>query len=612
MKIFLRLIRYVFPYKKNIVFIFLANLLYAVFSVFSLSMIAPFLSVLFGQAAGVTTQPVFDGSVQSILDTFYYYMGQIITSYGIFYALLFIAVSMILLSLLSNFFRYMGLYAIAPIRAGLVKSLRKDIYHRLLILPLSFYNKQKKGDILNRMGSDVQEVEWSIVCSLQMVFRDPLLLIVFLITLFSLNYKLTLIALVILPFAGVLIAKIGKSIKKNSVEAQQILGKMSSAFDEAISGLRIIKGYNAIDHTHERFKTMNHRFYILNKRIFRKAELGSPLVELLCIIALVLVLLFGATFILNNNELNPSLFIMFIVIFARIIPPAQSLVSSFYTIQKGMASAERIYKIIDAEEIIEEATDPISFHTFSESIDYKNVSFSYQQSDAFETNTEVVSNISFTLRKGENIALVGASGSGKSTLVDLLPRFYDIQKGEILIDGINSKLLKISDLRKIFGIVNQDVILFNDTVYNNIAFGKSDVTKEMVVAAAQTALAHEFIMEMENGYDTVIGDRGMKLSGGQRQRLSIARAVLQNPQVLILDEATSALDTESEFLVQQSLQKLMENRTTIVIAHRLSTIRNADMILFVQNGQIVERGNHEQLMAQNGGYCKFCTLQDLK
>ncbi|HNW67415.1 MAG TPA: ABC transporter ATP-binding protein [Bacteroidales bacterium] len=612
MKIFLRLIRYVFPYKKNIVFIFLANLLYAVFSVFSLSMIAPFLSVLFGQAAGVTIQPVFDGSVQSILDTFYYYMGQIITSYGTFYALLFIAVSMILLSLLSNFFRYMGLYAMAPIRAGLVKSLRKDIYHRLLILPLSFYNKQKKGDILNRMGSDVQEVEWSIVCSLQMVFRDPLLLIVFLITLFSLHYKLTLIALAILPFAGVLIAKIGKSIKKNSVEAQQILGKMSSAFDEAISGLRIIKGYNAIDHTHDRFKTMNHRFYILNKRIFRKAELGSPLVEFLCIIALVLVLLFGATFILKNNELNPSLFIMFIVIFARIIPPAQSLVSSFYTIQKGMASAERIYKVIDAEEIIEEATAPISFHTFSESIDYKNVSFSYQQSDAFETNTEVVSNISFTLRKGENIALVGASGSGKSTLVDLLPRFYDIQKGEILIDGINSKLLKISDLRKVFGIVNQDVILFNDTVYNNIAFGKSDVTKEMVVAAAQTALAHEFIMEMENGYDTVIGDRGMKLSGGQRQRLSIARAVLQNPQVLILDEATSALDTESEFLVQQSLQKLMENRTTIVIAHRLSTIRNADMILFVQNGQIVERGNHEQLMAQNGGYCKFCTLQDLK
>src|SRR5574344_878502 len=302
MKLFLRLIRYIFPYKKNIIFIFLANLLYAVFSVFSLSMIAPFLSVLFGQADGVTTQPVIDGSVQSIMDTFYYYMGLIISSYGTIYALVFIAVSMIILSLLSNFFRYMGLYAMAPIRAGLVKNLRKDIYHRLLILPLSFYNKQKKGDILNRMGSDVQEVEWSIVCSLQMIFRDPLLLIVFLFTLFSLNYKLTLIALLILPIAGVLIAKIGKSIKKNSTEAQQILGRMSSAFDEAISGLRIIKGYNAIDHANDRFKTMNHRFYILNKRIFRKSELGAPLVELLCIIALVLVLLVGATIVLGNNE----------------------------------------------------------------------------------------------------------------------------------------------------------------------------------------------------------------------------------------------------------------------------------------------------------------------
>lgn len=608
MKLFLRLIRYIFPYKKNIVFIFFANLLYAVFSVFSLSMIAPFLSVLFGQGTKIVSKPAFDGSVQSIMDTFYYYMGNIIADYGEIYALIFIAVSMILLSLLSNLFRYLGLYSMAPIRAGLVEHLRKDIYHRLLILPLSFYNKQKKGDILNRMGSDVQEVEWSIVCSLQMVFRDPLLLIVFLFTLFSISYKLTLIALLILPFAGILIARIGRSIKKNSTEAQQILGRMSSAFDEAISGLRIIKGYNAIDHTHEQFKTMNHRFYILNRRIFRKAELGAPLVELLCILSLVAVLLFGATFVLKNNELNAEIFIMFIVIFARIIPPAQSLVSSFYTIQKGMASAERIYKVIDAEEIIEEVAQPVPISEFSDKIEYKDVSFSY----ATSPEHDVLSHINFTLRKGENIALVGASGSGKSTIVDLLPRFYDVCQGQILVDGIDSKLLKISDLRNIFGIVNQDVILFNDTVYNNIAFGKSGVTPDMVVKAAKMALAHDFIEEMENGYDTIIGDRGMKLSGGQRQRLSIARAIVQNPQVLILDEATSALDNESEFIVQQSIQKLMEGRTTIVVAHRLSTIRNADIILFVQDGQIVERGNHEELIKTQGAYYKFCTLQNME
>lgn len=606
MKQFRRVLTYLRDFKINIVLIFVFNLCYAVFSVFSLSMVAPFLSVLFGNGAMVTERPEFSLNANDILNTFYYYMGIIIQDYGQFYALVFIAITMIVSTLFSNLFRYLGLYANAPIRAGISKGLRRDVYHRLLILPLSFYNRQKKGDILNRIGSDVQEVEWSVVCSLQMFFRDPILVIVFLITLFSISYKLTLLTLIILPPAGILIAKIGKSIKKNSTEAQQILGRMTSAFDEAISGLRIIQGHTATDYADRRFRKMNDRFFVLNRRIFRKTEIGAPLVEFLCILALVIVLLLGGNFVVSDAAMTGEKLILFIVIFARIIPPAQSIVSSYYTIQKGMASADRIFRVIDEDEVIEEAKEPVSKKIFDDKIEYSHVHFSYRE----DGNEEVLSDISFTLEKGKTVALVGASGSGKSTIVDLLPRFYDVKEGQILIDGINIKNLKISNLRSIFGIVNQDITLFNDTVYHNIAFGKEGVTRAMVEAAAKTALAHDFIMEMADGYDTVIGDRGMMLSGGQRQRLSIARAVLQNPQVLILDEATSALDTESEYIVQQSLQRLMEGRTTIVVAHRLSTIRRADEILFVQGGRIIERGSHDELIALGGEYAKFCALQE--
>lgn len=606
MKQFRRVLTYLRDFKINIVLIFFFNLCYAVFSVFSLSMVAPFLSVLFGNGTLVTERPELSLNANDILNTFYYYMGIIIHDYGQFYALVFIAITMIVSTLFSNLFRYLGLYANAPIRAGISKGLRRDVYHRLLILPLSFYNRQKKGDILNRIGSDVQEVEWSVVCSLQMFFRDPILVIVFLITLFSISYKLTFLTLIILPPAGILIAKIGKSIKKNSTEAQQILGRMTSAFDEAISGLRIIQGHTATDYADRRFRKMNDRFFVLNRRIFRKTEIGAPLVEFLCILALVIVLLLGGNFVVSDAAMTGEKLILFIVIFARIIPPAQSIVSSYYTIQKGMASADRIFRVIDEDEVIEEAKEPVSKKTFDDKIEYSHVHFSYREDD----NEEVLSDINFTLEKGKTVALVGASGSGKSTIVDLLPRFYDVKEGQILIDGIDIKNLKISDLRSIFGIVNQDITLFNDTVYHNIAFGKEGVTREMVEEAARTALAHDFIMEMAEGYDTVIGDRGMMLSGGQRQRLSIARAVLQNPQVLILDEATSALDTESEYIVQQSLQRLMEGRTTIVVAHRLSTIRRADEILFVQGGRIIERGNHDELIALGGEYAKFCALQE--
>lgn len=610
MKLFFRLFRHVFPYKLDIVFILIFNFLYSIFSIFSLSMVVPFLSVLFGQTEAVTVKPSFEISADYIIDTFYYYMSVIIESHGSVAALIYIACTMALLSLLSNFCRYMGMFFLADIRCGILKQIRSEIYHQLLILPLSFYSRQRKGDILNRMGADVQEVEWSVISTLQSICRDPFLIVVFLFALFSISAKLTLIVLILLPIAGYLIGSIGKSIKKKSEKAQQLLGKLSSIFEETIGGLRIIKAYNAIDFMSEKFKEENHEFYSLNKKIYRINELGSPLVEFLSVVALMLILLLGGVFA-PESMFNGGLFVMYILVFARIIPPAKAMVTSLYNIQKGMASAKRIYEIIDGEEVIVEDEHPVSLKEFKEKIEYQHVCFSYNGHQV-NGHFDVLEEVNFTLEKGKTIALVGASGAGKSTIVDLLPRFYDVSAGEILLDGINLKKYKISDLRGIFGIVNQDVMLFNDTVYNNITFGMETKTREEVMEAAKIAQAHDFIMEMEDGYETILGDRGMRLSGGQRQRISIARALLSNPQVLILDEATSALDTESEFLFQQALEGLLKDRTAIIIAHRLSTIRNADRILFVKDGRISEQGTHDELMQQKGDYYRFCNLQLIK
>lgn len=610
MKLFFRLFRHVFPYKLDIVFILIFNFLYSIFSIFSLSMVVPFLSVLFGQTEAVTVKPAFELSADYIINTFYYYMSIIIAAHGPVAALVYIAGTMVILSFLSNLCRYMGMYFLADIRCGILKQIRSEIYHQLLILPLSFYSKQRKGDILNRMGADVQEVEWSVISTLQSICRDPFLIVVFLFALFSISAKLTLIALVVLPIAGYVIAVIGKSIKQKSVKAQQLLGHLSSVFEETISGLRIIKAYNAIDFMSDKFKDENHEFYQLNKKMYRINELGSPLIEFLSVVALMLILFLGGV-LAPESMFSGGLFVMYILVFARIIPPAKALVTSAYNIQKGMASAERIYEIIDGEEVIVEDKNPIRLQEFKEKIEYLQVGFSYNNLQV-NGRLDVLDDVNFCLEKGKTIALVGASGAGKSTLVDLLPRFYDVSAGEIKLDGINIKRYKISDLRGIFGIVNQDVMLFNDTVYNNITFGMDNKTKEEVIEAAKIAQAHDFIMELEDGYDTVLGDRGMRLSGGQRQRISIARALLSNPQVLILDEATSALDTESEYLFQQAIQGLLKDRTAIIIAHRLSTIRNANQILFVKDGHISEQGTHDELMQQKGDYYRFCTVQLMK
>jgi subfamily B ATP-binding cassette protein MsbA len=606
MEMLKRLLRYLLNYKSNIFLVVLAQLLYAVFSIFTLSMIVPFLSVLFGQVDQVTVRPEFSLTTRYVIDTFYYYMGVVITRYGQMSALFYIAGVMILLSFLSNLCRYMGMFWLAPIRSGILQDLRHDLYERILILPLSFYSEQRKGDIISRMGADVLEVEWSVFSSLQSMCRDPFLIIIFVATLFAINVPLTLITLVILPLMGYGLAAIGRGIKKYSLKSQQLLGRMSSLFEEAVGGLRVVKGYNAEKQAYEKFKHENFQFYRLNKRVFRINELGAPLVEFLCILALLLISLTALVWLPSSATMKGTVFMLYFVVFARVIPPAKALVSTYYTLQKGMTAASRVYEIIDADEKITECQEPKTIDALKDSIEYRNVSFAYGEG---QEQHRVLHHIDLTIRRGQTIAVVGPSGSGKSTLVDLLPRFYDITEGELLLDGIPVNQYRISDLRSLFGIVNQDVILFNDTVYNNIVFGMKDVTEEQVVAAAKIAQAHQFISEMEDGYQTVIGDRGARLSGGQRQRISIARAILRNPEVLILDEATSALDNESEYSFQEALMPLVKTKTAIIIAHRLSTIRFADEIIFLKEGRIVERGSHDKLMAARGEYYHFYTAQ---
>lgn len=603
-----RLLRYLLKYKANILLVLVANILYAFFSIFTLGMIVPFLSVLFDQVQSVATRPEFAMSSKYFIDTFYYYMGAVILRFGKTSALFYIAGVMVVLSFLSNLCRYMGMYCLAPIRAGILKDLRNDMYKKLLVLPLSFYSEQRKGDIISRIGADVLEVEWSIFSALQAICRDPVMIVVFLIALFSISVKLSLVALVVLPLMGFLLGNIGRNIKQYSLRSQQLLGRMSSMYEEAVGGLRVIKGYNAVEHTYESFKKNNFKFYRLNKKVFRISELGAPLIEFLCILAMMFITIVGFKLVPELSLGKSTQFMLFFVVFARLIVPAKSLVSTYYTMQKGLTAASRVYEIIDAEEKITECENPKSIEELKEKIEFRNVSFSYNDVEE-EQACDVLHHIDFTLRKGQMVAIVGPSGSGKSTMVDLLPRFYDVKFGEILIDGVPNQEYRISDLRNLFGMVSQDVILFHDTVYNNIVFGLPDVTEEQVYAAAKIAQAHQFITEMEEGYQTVIGDRGMRLSGGQRQRLSIARALLRNPQVLILDEATSALDNESEYLFQEALMPYVKEHTAIVIAHRLSTIRYADTILFVKDGRIVECGNHEQLMALKGEYYHFHEVQ---
>ena len=596
--------QYIKPYKweafGNISF----NIIQIFFSLSALALIIPFLGILFEQQELVLVKPELT-SLDSLLEYFNYYISKIITESenGKSAALKFVSIIVILTILLKNLFIFLAKFFEAPLRNGVIKDIRNKIYTKILQLSLSFYSEEKKGDIISRISNDVKEVENSIMKSIETVSREPFTVIFYITVLIWMSPQLTVFLFILLPVSGLIIGIIGKSLKKQSKLAQTKLGELFANIEETLSGLRIIKAFNAENKVKHNFFTLNNFYTKVMNRLTRRQLSASPLSEFLGVMIMVVIMYYGGTLVLNNeSNLSPSEFIGFIVIFSQIINPAKKFATAFYDIRKGLASIDRISEILKADVKITEIKDAILKDQFESEIEFKNVSFKYQ-------DVYVLKNINLIIPKGKTIALVGQSGSGKSTLVDLIPRFYDIESGDILIDGINIKDMKIKSLRGLMGNVNQEPILFNDSISNNITFGVENASADEIKSAAIIANAHEFIIDTDKSYETNIGDRGSKLSGGQRQRLSIARAVLKNPPIMILDEATSSLDTESEKLVQDALYKLMENRTSIVIAHRLSTIKNADEICVLQKGEIIERGTHVELIEKDGAYKKLHELQ---
>ncbi|MFO7658606.1 MAG: ABC transporter ATP-binding protein [Bacteroidales bacterium] len=604
LKKLISILKYVLPYKTNVVFVFLFHLLASFFSVFSLTMIIPFLNILFGKFPMVTETVPFELSYKSIETNFSYLISQLINIKGEMAALGIISALILILFLLKNLFTYLASFFMSPVTTGVVCDLRNAIYSKVLQLPLGYYSEERKGDIIARVSNDVLEVEVSVLRSLELIFKDPLLIIIYLTTLIIMSPQLTGIVLLMLLVTGAVIGQIGRSLRKTSVKVQHQLGHLLSLFEETLGGLKIIKSFNAEEKSEKNFVDSNNYFKNLVIKMWRRRDMASPMSEFLGAVVVVTIVYIGGRLVLSNNQLlEPAKLIGYLVIFSQIIQPSKSFSQSYYNILKGYASVERIDKILQAENHIKNEPGALDLHGFNHSIEYRNVSFQYREAP-------VLKQINLLIEKGKTIAFVGQSGSGKTTIVDLLPRFWDVHQGEILIDRIPIKKIKISDLRGLMGIVSQEPVLFNDTFYNNIAFGKEIITEKEVIAAAKVANAHDFIINSENGYHTNIGDRGSKLSGGQRQRISIARAVLKNPPILILDEATSALDTESERLVQDALTSLMKNRTSLIIAHRLSTIVHADEICVVKNGEIVERGKHDDLIKLNGDYKKYFDMQN--
>lgn len=610
MKDFITLIRrFVPPYKKYVFLNIMYNILGALLNVFSFMLIIPILEILFKINKKTYEYIPYDTSsikafvnTDTIINNFYWYMTDIINNNGPGLALLILGLFLIIMTFFKTATVYLSGYYIIPVRTGVVRDIRKQINDKILALPLGFFSNERKGDIMARMTGDVGEVENSVMSSLDMVSKNPIMISIYLITMLIISWQLTIFVLILLPLAGYIMGKVGKSLKKRSVDAQNRWGELMSQIDETLSGLRIIKAFNAEKKMIHRFDKSSNEFRDMSNRIARRQQMAHPMSEFLGTITIVAVLWYGGTLILgDHSSIDAPKFIWYLVIFYSIINPAKDLSKSMYAIQKGLASVERIDKILKAKSNITDPKNPKEI-TFNKEITYRNVSFKYE-------NHWVIKNVDFTVPKGKTIALVGQSGSGKSTMVDLLPRFYDVHKGGIFIDDVNIKDATLHDLRALMGNVNQEAILFNDTFFNNIAFGVENATLEQVIEAAKVANAHDFIIATEKGYDTNIGDRGGKMSGGQRQRVSIARAILKNPQILILDEATSALDTESERLVQDALENLMKNRTTIVIAHRLSTIKHADEICVMHEGMIVERGHHDELYDLNGYYRKLCDMQ---
>jgi len=614
MKDILEIHKYSFTYKMTAILVIVFNILFSIFNLVSLGLFVPFLNLIFldhTKEIEIIAKPIYNGGVTEFfqyLTEYYNYFMQTMIAEDPKKALLFVCVSIVVAFILKNISRYGAIWHQSQMRMAVVRDIRNKIFEKAMNLPLSFYSEERKGDIISRMNSDVGEIEVAVVSVLELIYREPISIVMYILTLLYMSPQLTLFSFILLPVSAFVISRIGKSLKKTAKEGQHQMGVVNSAIEESLGAIRIIKGFNAVPQVLESFKKINLKHQQLITKTFRKKDLSSPLNETLGAIVLVCIVWFGGGMILDNKpgtNLTGGEFIAFIVVFSQLLRPIQGVANSIGFLNKTKASQDRINEILNSDEKIFEVENPIKLNELEVGLKFNHVSFKYK-------DDYVLKDIDFIIPKGKTFALVGESGSGKSTISDLLPRFYDVTEGSIFYDSIDIKNASIQDLRNHIGIVSQESILFNDTARNNILFGTENASEEEVIAAAKIANAHEFIMSLENGYDTNIGERGNKLSGGQKQRMSIARAVLKNPAIMILDEATSALDTESEKLVQDALEKLMKDRTSLVIAHRLSTIRNADQIIVLSKGEIKEMGTHIELIEKKGLYYNLCSLQGIE